>query len=155
MTSARLLLPLLIALVGCDELDNCPDSQDPKPPIETGTTDLASGVYESAPWGGSLDPFPPDTALHFVHGLGRAPTLVQTYLAFSHEGTSKGDVTENAGNQGRIQCVDAHEIVVTNDTCEEDFYIRVVAISTGKESPDVFCSPGTEPNGAAGAPSDG
>jgi hypothetical protein len=152
MTSARLLLPLLCALVACDKLDNCPDAQAPKI-IDTGTTDPAARMYESAPWGGTLDRVPPDTDVHFVHGLGHAPWAVHTYLAFSSDGTSQGDVSESAGNQGRIQCVDAREIVISNDTCEEDFYIRVVAISTGNESTKIFCSPQTETDGAAGAAS--
>lgn len=160
MTSARLLLPLLFALVGCDELGNCPDGLDPRiVPHDTkgspAKTDLETLTYESAPWSGPLQAFPPDTDMHFIHDLGHIPTLVKTYLAFSEDGTSKGDVTENAGNQGRIQCVDAHEIVITNDTCEEDFHIRVVAWSTGNEKTDVFCSPSAEPDGAAGATSGG
>jgi hypothetical protein len=146
MTSARLLLPLLLALVACDKLDNCPDSLDPimVPPREAtaedpGSTDLETLTYESAPWSGPLQPFPPDTKMRFEHGLKVAPTFVQTFLSFSSTGTNDGeggDVTENAGNQGRILCVDAHEIVIENDTCEEDFYIRVVAMATGKESTD-------------------
>jgi hypothetical protein len=160
------LLALVSLLAACDKLDNCPDEREPIP-IEDRHTDRTALVYESAQWGGEtlpwpdhqevqlLDHFPPDTELHFKHGLGVVPTLIKTYLAFSKEGTNGpmgGDVTENAGNQGRIQCVDAEEIVITNDTCEEDFYIRVVAYGLGSTSTEIFCA-GTTPdgNGAGGA----
>jgi len=136
------LLTLLLALVGCDQLDNCPDAQDaitvePRPATDTwaGSTDLESLTYESAPWDGGFTPFPPNTNVHFVHGLGVEPFLIKTYLSFGDEGTNGaggGDATENAGNQARVQCVDDREIVIENDTCEEDFFIRVVAIGSPK-----------------------
>jgi hypothetical protein len=155
---------LFSLLTACDKLDNCPDAGDPREIFPSksgeagaaasdegeggsggadGTSDVSTGplFYESAPWGGPLTPFPPDTDLHFIHNLGHVPTMVKTYLAFSSAGTSEGDVTENAGNQGRIQCVDAERIVIENDTCEEDFFIRVVAISSGKESDKISCKP--------------
>lgn len=157
------LLALLATLSGCSELDNCPAAQDARP-IENRHTDTAALVYESAQWGGETEPwpghpkvrpldrFPPETALHFIHGLGVVPTLVKTYLAFSPDGTDgpkAGDVTENAGNQARIQCVDAKEIVITNDTCEEDFHIRVVAYGLGSTSTETFCSGGASGEGGA------
>lgn len=134
------LLALLATLSGCSELDNCPDAGDPIE-IPRRAEDTDPLFYESAPWGGELTAFPSDTDMHFIHDLGHTPTVVKTYLAFSKSGTSQGDVTENAGNQARIQCVDAERIVVTNDTCEEDFFIRVVAISSGNESSDITCKP--------------
>ena len=129
-----------------NELDNCPDGLDPQTilPREAsddwpGSTDLETLTYESAPWHGPLDRFPPATKMRFVHDLGFAPKELDTFLSFTKEGTNGGeggDVTENAGNQGRILCVDAHEIVIENDTCEEDFYIRVFAHAYGTESTD-------------------
>ena len=97
-------------------------------------------VYESTGWNGGFEPFPPNTDVHFVHGLGVQPFLVKTYLSFRDEGTNGpggGDATENAGNQARIQCVDDREIVIENDTCEEDFFIRVVAIASQSGPTDV------------------
>lgn len=142
MTKACLLASLL-ALVGCDQLDNCPDAQDPitveplpATPKYAGSVDLDSLSYESAPWNGKLARFPPDTVMRFVHDLGFAPRFVDTFVSFTSTGTGDGDVTENAGNQGRIRCVDAHEIVVVNDTCEENFFIRVSAWAVGTESDD-------------------
>jgi hypothetical protein len=132
------LLALVSLLAACDKLDNCPDELDPIP-VDTGRTDTDALVYESAAWDGPLEKFPPETDLHFIHDLGVVPTLVKTYLAFSSKGTGEGDVTENAGNQGRIQCVDAKQIVVTNDTCEEDFYIRVVAFGAGSSDTTISC----------------
>jgi hypothetical protein len=140
-TSARLLAALL-ALGGCSDLDNCPDGQGELAPITSGKTDLPTLTYESSPWGRDLTAFPPNTNLRFVHDLGFAPFLVKTYVAFAQSGTAdagEGDVTENAGNQARIQCVDARQIVIENDTCEEDFYVRVIAMANGTESTELFC----------------
>jgi hypothetical protein len=143
-TTRALLAALLLALTGCNQLDNCPDALDPitvqPAPAKDeypGSTDLEALVYESKPWEGPLDAFPASTTMRFVHDLGVRPTVVVSYVSYTPTGTNDGDggdVTENAGNQGRILCVDAHEIVIENDTCEEDFYIRVVAVATGHES---------------------
>jgi hypothetical protein len=139
------LLALLSLLSACDELDNCPDPGEPiTVSAETtkeyrGSTDLETLTYESAPWDGPLQHFPPETKLRFVHDLGFRPQYVFSWISFTEHGThggEGGDVTENTGNQGRIQCVDAHEIIIENDTCEEDFYIRVAAWAIGNESTD-------------------
>jgi hypothetical protein len=142
-TTRALLAALLLLLSGCDQLDNCPDAKapitaDPK----KGRTNLEAFTYESAPWDGNFQPFPPNTDVHFEHGLGIPPFLVTTYLSFEVEGTNGaggGDATENAGNQARIQCVDHERIVIENDTCEEDFFVRVVAIASPGDSTDVVC----------------
>jgi hypothetical protein len=135
-----------LTLVGCDQLDNCPASQDPitvesRPATGNwaGSTDLESLTYESAPWDGPLDAFPPDTLMRFRHDLGFAPKFITTFVSFTSKGTAngeKGDVTENTGNQGRVLCVDAREIILLNDTCEEDFFVRVSAWAVGTESDD-------------------
>ncbi len=129
-----LLAALFLALAGCDKLDNCPDARDPITASDkNSSTDLEAMVYQSTGWEGGFEPFPPNTELHFVHGLGVEPYLVKAYVSFSTDGTNGaggGDTTENAGNQGRIQCVDAREIVIENDTCEEHFFIRVVALAS-------------------------
>jgi hypothetical protein len=142
-TTRALLAALLLLLSGCDQLDNCPDSLDPiTADPEKGHTDSETLSYESAPWDGHFQRFPPNTDVHFEHGLAVQPFLVKTYLSFKSEGTNgagNGDATENAGNQARIQCVDAERIVVENDTCEEDFFIRVVAVALPSGSPDVVC----------------
>jgi hypothetical protein len=144
MTNSSATLAALVgalALGGCSQLDNCPDARADVT-IEDGKTDLPSLSYESSPWGEGLTPFPPNTRLRFFHNLGFAPFIVKSYVSFSPEGTADerdGDVTENAGNQGRIQCVDARQIVIENDTCEEDFHVRVVAFANGTERTDEFC----------------
>jgi hypothetical protein len=143
-TTKACLTALLLALIGCDQLDNCPDSLDPQVArAEKSTVDLDELVYVSAPWEGPFEPFPPNTDIHFEHGLGREPFLVKTYLSFKSEGTNgagSGDATENAGNQARTQCVDAERIVIENDTCEEDFFIRVVALALPDGDTTVDCA---------------
>jgi hypothetical protein len=74
--------------------------------------------------------------MRFEHGLGTTPEIVNTYVSFERQGS---DVTENAGNQGRIKCVDSQEIVIKNDTCEESFYIRVVAYASGSGGASTDC----------------
>jgi hypothetical protein len=138
MTKPPMMLTFLLsALTGCSELDNCPDAQDDVV-IDTGVTFSEASIYESAPWDGPLAAYPAKTKLRFQHDLGTRPEVVLSYVSFTASGVGS-DVTENTGNQGRIKCVDAREIVVVNDTCEEDFHIRVVAMASGEGSTDVTC----------------
>jgi hypothetical protein len=147
MTDPRLRLwtALLATAVscGCSSLDNCPNGTDTPIVIDTGTTDKAALTFESAPWDGKLDAFPAKTQLEFKHDLGVTPLLVKAYLSFRDVGTNDhdgGSVTEIAGNEGPLECVDSHVIVVKNDTCENGFFIRVVAIGASpSSSPDVKC----------------
>jgi hypothetical protein len=140
MTKPLIFAALLSLLSGCSELDNCADEQnDELITIDTGVTHADAQLYESAPWE-ELDPFPAKRLLRFVHDLGTRPELVSTYVSFSKNGTLASDVTENTGNQGRIKCVDAHEIVVMNDTCEEDFHIRVTALASGEGPTETPCA---------------
>jgi hypothetical protein len=138
MTRPLIFVAMLGLFSGCSELDNCPDAREDLL-IETGTTYPDALVYESKPWGGPLDAYPAKTMLRFVHDLGTRPEVVVTYVSFSEFGTDLSDVTENTGNQGRIKCVDAHEIDIVNDTCEESFYIRVVATASGEGSTETSC----------------
>jgi len=139
--SFSLILSIACAALGCDGLDNCPSALAPVT-IESGRTDTEAQVFESAPWSGPLAAFPAQSEVKFIHGLGSTPELVQTYLSFAAHGTNDngaGDVSENAGNQGAVTCVDARMIVVKNGTCEEEFYIRVVAFASGSGSTDEVC----------------
>lgn len=130
------LAALALGGSGCSELDNCPEAQ-PAVVIESGTTDSQSLIYSSSPWEGPRDWFPAKTCMHFVHGLGTTPEFVNSYVSFASENS---DVTENAGNQGRIKCVDDYEIIIKNDTCEEDFFIRVAAFASGTADTPVPCA---------------
>lgn len=122
----------LLATWGCSELDNCPDAQDPRTiPNEPGMTLVDELYYESAPWSGPLTPIPAKSELSFEHGLGVTPLLVKAYYSFTEDGTNQdgdGSVAEIAGNLGPQQCIDHKVIVISNDTCEQDFYVRVVAM---------------------------
>jgi hypothetical protein len=130
---------LLATLTGCGE-DKCPEhGSDPPIEIEDGNTDLDALIYESAPWGGPLHEFTPNTPLAFRHGLGHTPEIVSTYVSFSSNGTDGSNVSENAGNQGLIKCVDADVIVMVNDTCEPNLYIRVAASASPSAPTDEKC----------------
>ncbi|HYQ15837.1 MAG TPA: hypothetical protein VEQ58_08770 [Polyangiaceae bacterium] len=121
-------LATLSLACGCSSLDNCPDSRKPIE-ITTGRSDKETLRYESAPYD-VLDAFPAKTALWFKHDLGVVPAPPRVYLSFSWHGTNGkdgGSITETAGNQSLIDCVDAHYIVVRNDTCEPEFHILVTS----------------------------
>lgn len=133
-----LMLAGLGLLAGCSELDNCPDGRDPIV-IDGGHSDPEAHEYTSASFGGPLDAFPAKTELVFEHGLGVAPLDVHTYLSFKAVGTNDergGSVAESAGNQALIECVDSRVIVVKNDTCEPNFFIRVTASGVGTDDGD-------------------
>lgn len=137
LTMTKLLAPLLLLLLtGCSELDNCPDERDEDIEVTTGTTDPSSLMYWSAPWEGPRDPFPAKTMMRFRHDLGTTPEVVVTYVSFA---PNDYDVSENAGNQGRIRCVDDTDIWIKNDTCEEGFYVRVAAWASGTTSASCTC----------------
>ncbi len=109
--------------LGCEVLGNCPPESDPIT-MDTGTTDVDALVYASGPIDGPRTHFPAKTFVHFIHDLGYMPDDVNSKVSFTELGS---DSSENTGNQGRIKCVDDHEIVIKNDTCEEDFWIQVSA----------------------------
>ena len=132
-----LLLLAILFLAGCSQLDNCPDEAKRSIYAAEGTTNLETLTYTSAPWGGPRNEFPAKTCVRFEHGLGTTPEIVNTYVSFSSKG---GDETENAGNQGRIKCVDGEQIVIKNDTCEESFFIRVVAQASGATTTPNTCA---------------
>jgi hypothetical protein len=122
------LITALGALCGCSELDNCPDSKDPIT-IDTGKSDAATLVYVSAS-DKALDRFPAKTELIFRHDLGVTPASVQAFLAFSKDGTADGgpgSYSPAAGNEALVTCKDAFVIRIKNDTCENSFFIKVVA----------------------------
>lgn len=141
MIKASLIASMLWAVVGatgCGSLDNCPDSQSARL-ITGGLVDTDALTYESKPWGGTLDHFPAKSALWFEHGLGVTPLDVTPYLSFKAVGTHDsggGSVAPSAGNQSLIDCVDSRFIVLRNDTCEEEFYVRVTARDKGTDPPE-------------------
>jgi hypothetical protein len=153
MTKPLLVLALASLALGCSELDNCPDSASYAVEVgeyEAGAAPAAAGAggagddaaaaaslsYESSAWDERRSRFPAKTCLRFRHNLGTTPEVVTSYVSFTALGS---DVTENAGNQGRIKCVDDYEIVIKNDTCEDSFFIRVAAHASGASSTGQHC----------------
>jgi hypothetical protein len=118
-------------LAGCSAFDTCPEG--PKQRVVAGGSSDVEGLYydSSGGWDVPLTSFPPKTTLIFEHGLGVTPLNVLSYVSFNKNGTRNNDdeheVTENAGNQGHIECVDSQVIHMSNDTCEENLFIRVTA----------------------------
>jgi hypothetical protein len=162
MIKSILTICAVLALTGCSELDNCADA--PTQAKEVGTPPQGDGpsaepeagggaggadaaepsepmplIYESSTWDDERVAFPAKTCMRFYHGLGTTPEIVNTYVSFR---SKESDVTENAGNQGRIKCVDSEQIVIMNDTCEEEFFIRVVAYASGAADTSIECRTG-------------
>ena len=125
----QLRVGLVLLAMGCDVDGRCAGTGQSRT-VTTGTTDLNSLTYVSAPWDGQLEELGPRSTLTFVHGLGVVPDLVTSYVSFTRDGTSDSEVTENTGNQGEITCVDENVVVVENGTCAT-FFIRVVAARLG------------------------
>jgi hypothetical protein len=112
----------------CDDGD---DSDDPPVVYDGGTRDEALTYYETHAWDGRYLRFPPQRTYDLVHGLGRAPTAVMSYVGFNETplgATGNGNVSIAAGNEVIIEWVDDSVIRVRNDTCET-FYLRVVALA--------------------------
>jgi hypothetical protein len=135
-----LLLPGFV--FGCGA--TCDRNLDEPPVRHTGgTTDLAAGFYESAPWEGPYLSFPAGRTYEFIHGLGGRPREVTTYLSFQRcplsEPCEPGDdeqsnVTIGVGNQALIDGVDDERILVRNDTCST-IWLRVTAESPERSQP--------------------
>jgi hypothetical protein len=138
MMISRTALVLTLAgplLTGCGAFDACADAQAARL-VSGGRSDVERLEYDSSDgWDVPLTPFPAQTLLIFEHGLGVTPLTVLTYVSFDKNGTSGrgNEVTENAGNQGHIECVDSQVIHIMNNTCEENLHVRVTA--SGQTSP--------------------
>ncbi len=131
-----LCMTLVLASSACDSLDNCPAAQADIT-IETGITNHRAGTYSSAPSWGPRDPYPAKTTLHFIHDLRFTPDEFDSYVSFTAEGS---DFSENTGNQARWKCIDDHEIVLKNDTCEDGFYVFVTASGAGDQHNPCSCA---------------
>jgi hypothetical protein len=144
----RLLTALcaLAATCGCSELDNCPDGRDEAIVIDRpSATHVDELVFESSAGWENFDAFPAKTELKFTHELGVKPYFVTSYLSFTAKATNGnggGSFTEAAGNEVAFQCIDSHSIVIKNDTCEESFFVKVVAAALPDGDPnDDSCGP--------------
>jgi hypothetical protein len=127
-----LALAVLITSSGCSELNNCTEGSDVVIDVEGGTTYPDSLVFESAPTDGPLTPFPAKRKLRFEHNLGITPVLIQPSLSFAEHGTNGGEdgsISWPAGNSTLLDCADSHVLVLRNDTCEDDFFVRVFAMA--------------------------
>ncbi len=130
LLTAPVALAAASALSGCSALDNCPDALDDITIDRPEATHLDELVYESSAGWENFDAYPAKTQLRFKHGLGVTPYTVQTFLSFSKKGTNGkdgGSFTEGAGNEAAFECIDSHEIVLKNDTCERSFFVKIIA----------------------------
>jgi hypothetical protein len=131
---------------GCETFapNQCDTSLAGNPAVTYCGGQVQDGVYMSSPWGGDLLYFPGGMHYSLVHGLGAAPTWIQTYLSFDRAG---GSLAQSAGNQVEIVGVDASTIQVANDSCTA-YWLLVVA--GGGAGPD-----GGAPSGTSASCADG
>jgi hypothetical protein len=108
-------------------------------------------MYYSSPSWGPRDRYPAKTTLHFIHNLGFTPEYVQSFVSFEPDSS---DFSENAGNQGRWECMDDRQIVIKNDTCEEKFYVFVTAYGSGELHAPCTCEERAENSGQCPDPGD-
>ena len=113
----------------------CETANDDPVRVTEGTVDASGTVYESSTWAGPYLHFPGGRRYQLEHHLGRAPTMVTTYLSFDQEPMPGGNASESAGNQAVIERVDDEIIQVRNDTCAE-FWLRVTAIAAPQAAGD-------------------
>ncbi len=94
-----------------------------------GTSYETGGVYEP------MLAFPSGRRYDIVHGLGKVPSTVNSYVSFSpqldpeseDEGSlSLNNISESAGNQVVIERWDDEIVRIRNDTCIQEFYVRLV-----------------------------
>lgn len=133
-TWLRRLLPVvalgvLMTSSGCSELNNCAEASDDVIVVEGGTIYQDGLVFESAPTDGPLTRFPAKRPVRFTHGLGVTPWFWDAELSFVVHGTAgkdEGSISKGAGNPTLMDCMDSDVIVLRNDSCEDDFFVRVV-----------------------------
>ena len=97
--------------------------------LDDGNAYETTGVYDEMLF------FPSGRRYDIVHGLGRSPTTVNSYVSFASqlrpaksesESLSLNTIAESAGNQVVIERWDDEVVRIRNDTCVQDFYVRIV-----------------------------
>ena len=103
-----------------------------------GRTNAAKTVYESTPADATMLHFPQGRTYQFYHGLGKIPLYVPVYVSFCERLTDCGKTDDKtnpnslalaAGNLALIEVWNDEMIQIRNDTCENNFYMRVVIMA--------------------------
>ena len=124
------LAGLAAGSLGCDRLGIGPEICDRSkennvPQLYTQGT-VEDGVYMSSDWDGELLYFPGGMRYRIEHKLGQRPRFTQLFLSFDRTGTDAGVLSQSAGNQAEIRCVDDRAIIIANGSCVE-YWLLVVA----------------------------
>jgi hypothetical protein len=147
LAAVFVLAGLAAGSLGCDRLgigpEICDRSKEGNPPQLYTQGDVVDGVYMSSDWDGDLPGqdetspaqaeqkggllfFPGGMRYRIEHKLGQRPRLIQLFLSFDRQGTDTGVLSQAAGNQAEILCVDDKALVVANGSCVE-YWLLVVA----------------------------
>lgn len=105
---------------------------------EGGKTNAAKTVYESMPADAPLLHFPQGRTYTFYHGLGKIPYDASILVSFCEQPFTEDDdeckskshnAAPSAGNLGLFEDWDEEKITIRNDTCENNFYVRIVILA--------------------------
>lgn len=146
------LAGLAAGSLGCDRLgigpEICDRSKEGNPPQLYTQGDVVDGVYMSSDWDGDLAGqdggasaaqaeqeggllyFPGGMRYRIEHKLGKRPRFIQLFLSFDRQGTDTGVLSQAAGNQAEILCVDEEALIIANGSCVE-YWLLVVAGAAG------------------------
>lgn len=103
-----------------------------------GKTNAARTIYESTPADEPMLHFPQGRTYTFYHGLGKVPYEAPIYVSFCEQPfndasdkclSKSNNVAPSAGNLGLFEAWDAEKITIRNDTCENNFYVRIVILA--------------------------
>jgi hypothetical protein len=131
--AAWALTALALAVVGCAEptdLVQCSGVVDVgcDGGVAGAYVDDASGAWVSSPWAGPHLAYPKFTTLRLCHGLGRTPTSLELYAAFSES----GNLAQQIGSAATVipSCdgtagVNERSILIRNGG-GQDFFARIV-----------------------------
>jgi hypothetical protein len=119
-------------LLGCDLGCDKASKNDAAVPYTKGR--IESGIYVTNAWNEPFVRFSAGRTISILHGLGSEPEVFTWLAFFEFPFEEKSNSAESAGNQVLIEKVDAQEIQVRNDTCQ-DFWLRLAAIPRGEVAP--------------------
>jgi hypothetical protein len=123
------------ATLGCSDCSVY--GQDPVV-YDGGDTNASRTIFQSSAVEAPLLHFPQGRVYEFHHGLGATPVTVDIFVSFCEQLQScsktsdkekPNNVALSAGNQSLIEAWDDEIIRIRNDTCENNFYVRVVALA--------------------------
>lgn len=120
------VLALAVANPGCTSTCTTRATEDNTREVTSGQTSTDRTFYKTSDFSGPFLAFPPGRTYQFIHGLDKAPDVVNVYVSFDEEAVPETSVSQSPGNQALIEVVDEEMVQIRNDTCA-DFYVMLTA----------------------------